>query len=174
MIFRRMQDLCKHDHLDVKPNTRTFDLVISALAQDDDLQLKIESYLSLLKQHYESGEYDCTPTATSYTEAIRAWSSKADDPRAFLRAQALLDEMHELARDGMDGLQPDRTTYEVYLKALSQSSVEARAELANDAMTKMRANNVKIDQDLHRILQRCFLPVHGRLSSWVLKIDSNI
>jgi hypothetical protein len=172
-IFKRMQDLGKLGQLDVKPNSRTFDLVILSLAQDFDVQLKIESYLSLLKKHYESGEHDCAPTVTSYTEAIRAWCTKDDDPRAFLRAQALLDEMHELAREGVDSVRPDRTTYEIYLRALSQSSVEARAELANDVLLKMKENEVKIDSEMHRVLQRCFLPVDRPHSSWILKMDSN-
>ncbi|KAL3923751.1 MAG: hypothetical protein SGILL_001475 [Bacillariaceae sp.] len=173
-IFKRMQDLSATGELDVKPNSRTFDLVILALAQGVGVELKIESYLSLLKQHYESGEYDCAPTATSYTEAIRALCSKDDDPMAFVRAKALLDEMNELAREGVDSVRPDHSTYEVYLKALSQSSVEARAELAGDVLVKMRESDVEVDSEIHRYVQRCYLPVDRHFSSWIIHMENDV
>jgi len=174
-IFKRMQSLSSSGELNAKPNSRTFDLVISALAQDWGAELgKLDSYLSLLKQHYQSGECDCAPTVTSYTEAIKAWCRKDDDPRAFLRAKALLDEMHELAKDGVDSVRPNRNTYEVYLKALSQQRfLDARAELASDVVIKMKENQVDVDEDLRPCLQRCFLPL-DHFPSWVVMVDDSV
>ncbi|KAG7342040.1 PPR repeat family protein [Nitzschia inconspicua] len=167
-IFKRMKDLTENGHLDVYPNSKTFDLVISALAQGQDVEMKIDAYLSLLRQHYASGKLDCSPTITSYTEALKVWCAKENNPHAFLRAKALLDEMHELAREGLTGVRPNRLTYEVYLKALSRSSVDARAELAKDVVKKMKEDSVEVKGDMRRLLQRCFLPTNSHESSFVL------
>jgi len=172
-IFHRMEELSKAGKLDVKPNSRTFDLVISALAQDWGAELaKIDVYLELLKKHYLAG--DCVPTANSYTEAIRAWASNNDDPRAILRAQALLNEMHELVRDGLDTMRPNRDTYEVYLEGVCQSSLDDRTQLVNDVLFKMKENNFEIDNDLRLSIQRCLLPVSSRANSWIVNVDEYV
>ena len=172
-IFKRMEEMTQSGKLDVKPNSRTFDLVISTLAQDWGAELaKVDRYLALLKQHYLAGE--CIPTVTSYTEAIRAWTSKNDDPRAILRAQALLDEMHELVRDGVDTVRPNRDTYEVYLDGVSQSSLEDRTQLVNDVLFKMRENEFDLDKELRSSIQRCLLPVSSRANSWIVDVDEYI
>lgn len=171
-IFKRMQDLSKSGKLDVKPNSRTFDLVISTLAQEWGTELaKVDKYLALLKEHYLAG--DCVPTVTSYTEAIRAWT-KDDDPRAFLRAQALLNEMHELAREGVDSVRPNRSTYEVYLDGLLHSSVEDRTQLVNDVLLKMRQNNFDLDNGMRSCIQRCLLPLSSRSNTWIVNVDECI
>jgi len=172
-IFKRMEELSKSGKLDVKPNSRTFDLVISTLAQDWGAELaKVDVYLALLKQHYLAG--DCVPTVTSYNEAIRAWTSKNDDPRAILRAQALLDEMHELVREGVDTVRPNRNTYEVYLEGVCQSSLEDRTQLVNDVLFKMKENEFDLDSDLRSSIQRCLLPVSSRANSWIVDVDEYI
>lgn len=172
-IFQRMEQMSKTGKLDVKPNSRTFDLVISTLAQDWGAELaKVDMYLTLLKQHYIAG--DCVPTVTSYTEAIRAWASKSDDPRAILRAQALLDEMYELVREGVDTMRPNRNTYEVYLQGVRQSSLEDRTQLVNDVLFKMKENEFDLDKDLRSSIQRCLLPVSSRSNSWVVDVDDYI
>eukprot|EP00536_Pseudo-nitzschia_multiseries_P001235 jgi/Psemu1/250348/estExt_Genewise1Plus.C_150103 len=172
-IFKRMNELSETGKLDVKPNSRTFDLVISTLAQDWGAELgKVDLYLALLKEHYRAG--DCVPTATSYTEAIRAWASKDDDPRAILRAQALLDEMHELAREGVDTVRPNRSTYEVYLEGLCQSSVENRVPLVSDVLLKMRENKFDLDNAMRSSIQRCLLPVSSRVNTWIIDVDEYI
>jgi hypothetical protein len=172
-IFKKMQELAETSHLDVNPNSRTFDLVISSLAQSDGVELKIDAYLSLLKRQYTAGRLDCQPTITTYLEAMKIWCSKEDDPRAFLRAKALLDEMHELAREGLHSVRPNRKTYEVYLEALCRSSVDARAELAKDVVEKMKEDSVEVQGDARRLLQRCFLPVDRPTSSFVVKVADN-
>lgn len=157
-IFKRMLELSHSGKLDVRPNSKTFDLVISTLAQDWGAELgKVDRYLELLKEYYQSGTADCVPTVTSYTEAIRAWGSNSDDPRAVLRAKALLDEMHELARAGVDSVRPNRGTYEVYLKALSQSCVEGRIELVNDVLAEMKSNNVAVDGQMRPYIKLCMI-----------------
>ncbi len=172
-IFKRMGEMSKTGKLDVKPNSRTFDLVISTLAQDWGAELaKVDVYLALLKEHYLAG--DCVPTVTSYTEAIRAWASKNDDPRAILRAQALLDEMHELVREGVDTVRPNRNTYEVYIEGVSQSSFEDRTQLVNDVLFKMKENEFDLDKDLRLSIQRCLLPVSSRANSWIVDVDEFI
>ncbi len=172
-IFKRMEEMSKTGKLDVKPNSRTFDLVISTLAQDWGAELaKVDVYLALLKEHYLAG--DCVPTVTSYTEAIRAWASKNDDPRAILRAQALLDEMHELASEGVDTVRPNRNTYEVYLEGVSQSSLEDRKQLVNDVLFKMKENEFYLDKDLRLCIQRCLLPLSSRANSWIVDVDDYI
>ena len=172
-IFKQMDEMSATGKLDVKPNSRTFDLVISTLAQDWGAELaKVDVYLALLKQHYLAG--NCVPTVTSYTEAIRAWASKNDDPRAILRAQALLDEMHELVRDGVDTVRPNRNTYEVYLEGVSQSSLEDRAQLVNDVLFKMKENEFDLDTELRSSIQRCLLPVSSRANSWIVDVDDYV
>jgi hypothetical protein len=171
-IFKRMEEMSTTGKLDVKPNSRTFDLVISALAQEWGAELgKVDVYLALLKQHYLAGE--CVPTVTSYTEAIRAWASKNDDPRAILRAQALLDEMYELVREGVDTMRPNRDTYEVYLEGVGQSSFEDRTQLINDVLFKMKENEFDLDNDLRSSIQRCLLPVSSRANSWIVNVDND-
>ena len=172
-IFKRMEELSKTGRLDVKPNSRTFELVISTLAQDWGAELaKVDVYLALLKEHYQAG--DCVPTSTSYNEAIRAWASKNDDPRAILRAQALLDEMHELVREGVDTVRPTRDTYEVYLDGICQSSVDDRKHLVDDVLFKMREHEFDLDDDIRSSIQRCLLPVSSRSNSWIVDVDDLI
>lgn len=172
-IFKRMEELSTTGKLDVKPNSRTFDLVISTLAQDWGAELaKVDVYLGLLKQHYLAG--DCVPTVTSYNEAIRAWASKNDDPRAILRAQALLDEMHYLVKEGVNSMRPNRNTYEVYLEGVCQSSLEDRTQLVNDVLFKMKENEFDLDNDLRSSIQRCLLPVSSRANSWIVDVDEYI
>lgn len=164
-IFKRMHDLSSSGQLNVNPNTKTFDLVISTLAQDwgSSQPFKVDRYLALLKEHYQSGAPDCTPSLTSYNEAIRAWGSNVgDDPRAVLRAKALLDEMHELARHGVDSVRPDRSTYQVYLEALSRSSADGRADLLQDVVRKMERHNVVLDEDLRTYIHLCQRPLDSR------------
>ena len=171
-IFQRMEEMSATGKLDIKPNSRTFDLVISALAQEWGAELgKIDIYLALLRQHYLAGE--CVPTVTSYTEAIRAWASKNDDPRAILRAQALLDEMNELVREGVDTMRPNRDTYEVYLEGVGQSSMEDRTQLINDVLFKMKENGFDLDNEMRSSIQRCLLPVSSRANSWIVDVDED-
>jgi hypothetical protein len=78
--------------------------------------------------------------------------------------------MHELAREGVDTVKPNRCTFEVYLKALSQNSMEAKEELANDVLQKMKENNIDFNPDIRSWLQRCFLP-NQSCSPWVVRMD---
>jgi len=169
-IFNQMEELSETGKLDVKPNSRTFDLVISTLAQDWGAELaKVDVYLALLKKRYLAGDF--VPTSTSYTEAIRAWASKNDDPKAILRAHALLNEMHELVRDGVDTMRPNRATYKVYLEGVSQSLLEDRTQLVDDVLLKMKENEFDLDNDLRSSIQRCLLPVNSRANSWVVDVE---
>ena len=172
-LFDRMQYLTSSGKLNVKPNSRTFDLVISTLANEWGTELtKVDKYLALLRKHYRLG--DCIPTARSYTEAIRAWVSYHDDPRAILRAQALLDEMHELARDGLASMRPNRNTYEMYLDGLQHSFVEDRTHLVNDVLFKMKENNIDLDSDMRSCIRRCLLPMSSRANAWIVDVDEQI
>jgi hypothetical protein len=172
-IFNRMNELRSTGQLPVKPNARTFDVVIFTLANElgADGALKVERYLELLKEYYRSGEPDCMPSATSYTEAIRAWGSNVEDPRSVLRAKALLDEMHELAREGISGVQPDRNTYSVYLQALARSTAEQKAEIAQDVAIMMKSDGIRPEGHLLEHLQRCLLPSTAVLSGWAVLLD---
>jgi hypothetical protein len=172
-IFQRMADLNKKGDLDVRPDGTTFDIVITIISNEwgADAATKVDHYLELLKKYYSSGEPGCIPGVVSYTEAIRAWGSNVDDPRAVLRAKALLDEMHELARAGASAVKPDRTTYLVYLQALSQSSRDDKEDLARDALLAMKQNNIVLDQDLIALWQRCSLPMGGMAAYWTILQD---
>jgi hypothetical protein len=173
-IFQRMAELSVGGHLDVRPNGTTFDLVIATLANDwgSDSAAKVDRYLELLKDLYESGETDCVPSVTSYTEAIRAWGDHTDDPRAVLRAKALLDEMHELAKSGIDSAKPDRHTYAVFLKALALSSVSDKAKLAEDVVLSMKENNVELD---HTALTHLYRSMSGGFpsSTWTVRPEGS-
>ena len=175
-IFQRMTELARTGELDVKPNGTTFDIVIATISNDwgADAATKVDHYLELLKDHYRSGDPDCVPSVTSYTEAIRAWGSNIDDPRAVLRAKALLDEMHEMAREGAVSVKPDRGTYLVYLKALLQSPVESREELARDVLLLMKRDDIDLDGAILSQIQRCSLPVDLVPSTWTVQlVDSS-
>ena len=159
-IFQRMTELWNTGQLDVKPNGRTFDLVITTLSNDwgADAAAKVDRYLVLLKDLYESGETDCKPSVTTFTEAIRAWGSNVEDPRAVLRAKALLDQMHELAKNGVDTVKPSRHTYAVFLKALALSSMPDKDHVAREIATSMQENAVEPDASILSYLDQCYLP----------------
>ncbi len=175
-IFNRMNQLASTGRLPVKPNARTFDMVISTLANElgADAAFKVEHYLGLLKEFYRSGDVDCMPSVTSYTEAIRAWGSNLEDPRSVLRAKALLDEMHELARGGATSVRPDRETYSVYLQALAKSTSEQKEELAENVAAMMKFDGIVLEGHLLEYLQRCLLPSTAVLSGWTVFIDDQI
>jgi len=154
-IFQWFSQLSESGELQCAPNTTTFDLVISTLAQDwgPSNPLKVDRYLSLLKHHYKTGKPDCRPSVTSYNEAIRAWGSNIDDPRSVLRAKALVDEMHELARNGVDTARPNEDTYELYLQSVSKSSPERRAELIEDFLNGLKDEHVVLDKRLDSMIK---------------------
>jgi tetratricopeptide (TPR) repeat protein len=172
-VFQRMEQLGKSGQLDIKPDGETFDIVIATLSNDwgADAARKVDRYLELLKQYYRSGASDCMPSVASYTAAIRAWGSNVDDPRAVLRAKALLDEMHELAGEGAESVKPNQDTYLVYLKALSQSAVDGKEELAKDVLSSMKQNGVEPDGALLSEIQRCSLPIGVAEASWTIPIE---
>ena len=175
-IFQRMEELSTSGKLDVKPDGKTFDTVIATLSNDwgADAARKIDRYLDLIKEHYRSGKKDCMPSASSYTEAIRVWGSNVDDPRAVLRAKALFDEMHELVSEGADSLKPNLETYLVYLKVLSQSEIDGKADLVKEVLTSMNHNGVEVDATLLSQIQRVSLPLGViEASSWTVPIKDN-
>ena len=146
-------------------------MVVSALAKDElDVATgkKIDEYLELLKAYYRSGEPDCVPNASTYRTAIRAWSSNGDDKEAVLRARALLHEMHQLAKEGAENAKPGPDTYLVYLEGLSKSSVEEKEELAKDALSLIKRDQIELDGLLLLQMQRCWLPVDFGRESWVV------
>ena len=150
-------------------------MVISTLANElgADAAFKVEHYLGLLKEYYRSGNPDCVPSVSTYTEAIRAWGSHLDDPRSVLRAKALLDEMHELAKSGLGTVRPNRETYSIYLQALAKSSFEPKAELAENVTTMMKSDGILLEGPLIEYLQRCLLPQKAVLSGWTVHVDAN-
>ena len=158
-IFKRMTELSDTEQCDVKPNGRTFDLVIATLSDEwgADAASKVDRYIELLKDRYESGDNSCKPSVISFTEAIRAWGSNVEDPRAVLRAKALLDEMHELASNGVDTVKPNRNTYAVFLKALALSSVQDKDYFAKDVADYMQENSVKPDASMLADLDQCYM-----------------
>jgi hypothetical protein len=169
-IFHRMTELSQSGLLAVKPNGKTFELVITTLSNDwgADSAAKVDCYLELLKGFYRSGKHDCSPSVISYTEAIRAWGSNVEDPRAVLRAKALLDEMHELAREGVDTVKPNSRTYMVYLKALAVSSVPDKISLAKEAVHSMKQNDIEPDAVLLAQIQRCLVPIRVSSNPWTV------
>jgi hypothetical protein len=175
-IFQRMEELSRKGELDVKPDSKTFDTVIATLTNDwgADAARKVDRYLELVKEYYQSGATDCMPSVASYTEAIRAWGSNVDDPRAVLRAKALLDEMNELAGEGAESVKPNQDTYLVYLRALSQSDVEGKAQLAKDVLISMKDNGVELDKALLSEIQRCSLPLGVVEKSWKVPIGESV
>lgn len=174
-VFQRMEQLSNSGQLDVKPDGETFDIVIGTLSNDwgADAARKVDRYLELVKDYYRSGASDCMPSVASYTAAIRAWGSNVDDPRAVLRAKALLDEMHDLAGEGAEGVKPNQDTYLVYLKALSQSVVDGKEELAKDVLSSMKHNGVVPDGVLLSEIQRCALPIGAADTSWTVPIEDD-
>ena len=170
-IFNRMTELTQSGKLSVQPNSKTFDLVIATIANDwgADAATKVDRYLELLKDlYYQSRADDCKPSVISYTEAIRVWGSNVDDPRAVLRAKALLDEMHELAQEGIESVKPDRSTYMVYLKALALSSLSEKAGIAKDVLATMKENKVEPDDAVIAQIQRCYLPAGVPSTAWTV------
>ncbi|CAJ1949574.1 unnamed protein product [Cylindrotheca closterium] len=172
-IFKRMEKLSNSGQLDVKPDGETFDTVIATLSNDwgADAASKVDRYLELMRDYFHSGPSDCMPSVVAYTSAIRAWGSNIDDPRAVLRAKALLDEMHELAGAGATSVKPDQNTYLVYLDALSKSAVEGKEGLAQDALISMQENGVQPDDDLLIVLQRCSIPVGAAATSFSVSMN---
>ena len=106
-----------------------------------------------MKHHYEAGKPDCRPSVTSYNEAIRAWGSNTDDPRSVLRAKALIDEMHELARSGVSSARPNDDTYELYLQSVSKSSPERRGELIEDFLNGLKDEHIVPDKRLDSMIK---------------------
>eukprot|EP00980_Cylindrotheca_fusiformis_P010218 scaffold2271_cov130-Cylindrotheca_fusiformis.AAC.13 len=173
-VFQRMEKLSNSGQLDVKPNGETFDIVIGTLSNDwgADAARKVDHYLDRVKEYYRSGARDCMPSVASYTAAIRAWGSNVDDPRAVLRAKALLDEMHDLAGEGAESVKPNQETYLVYLQALSRSVVDGKEDLTKDLFSSMKHNGVVPDGALLSEIQRCSLPVGSEETAWTVSLEN--
>ena len=104
----------------IKPNTVTFNSVITALSrsgQKDSAQ-KGHNLLARMKRLYQESELDVKPSRVTYNSVISCYAS-SPLPNAMGRVDALLDEMKQLAIDESDdgsSLTPDVVTY-VWQKA---------------------------------------------------------
>ena len=125
----------------IKPNTVTFNSVITALSrsgQKDSAQ-KGHNLLARMKRLYQEGDLDVKPSRVTYNSVISCYAS-SPLPNAMEKVDALLDEMKQLTIDESDdgsSLTPDVVTYGSYLGCLAKSQVPDKAQRARKIVLEM-------------------------------------
>jgi len=100
---------------------------------DDVLQQMKEMY-------HRSSQIVVKPVTCNYNDVLRAYSMCKGDDSAAWRAEELLDEMNELAREGDTNVMPDTDSYISTMNAL------ARSKLPDKIAKSMRLLNQIIDR----------------------------
>lgn len=98
------------EYMEVKklnPNTITYNAVLSALAQGNqvDKAIRAEDIVNQMKERSEANE-DCRPDIYSYQTLIQAWA-KTTLPGSPQKAEQILRYMDEEAEKGQSGLSPN-------------------------------------------------------------------
>ena len=143
-ILQQMEKASQEGNESVKPNNRTFGMVITCLSNSPDPARveRAEKYLQALKDIYAAtGDENYQPNARIYTMAMRALtkSGKLD------QAEALLHEMNALADIGHKHVRPDTVTYTVVLKGLRTANIPDKIERTKEILRMMQKHDTKAD-----------------------------
>lgn len=125
----------------IKPNTVTFNSVITALSRSGqkDSAHKGHDLLDRMKRLYREGDLDVKPSRVTYNSVISCYASSPPS-NAMEKVDALLDEMKQLAVDESDdrpSVTPDVVTYGSYLGCLAKSRVPDKAQRAHKIILEM-------------------------------------
>ena len=148
-VFRLMKTLQEqYKHIDnsnavLSPDSVTYTFLLWAMSSATDIETsrRGQQYFRQLQQLYHAGDKSCRPTIITYTMAIRLWSNiqgnNNDRNEAFENAQALLDEMIQLAEAGDESLYPNEDTYISFVSVLKNSSVPFKNQRVEEVHKKL-------------------------------------
>jgi pentatricopeptide repeat protein len=142
-LFDEMNDKYLAGNRSMKPDSRAFHIVMSAVARTGDGS-RVEHYLR---------RPDLKPTVWHYNAAILAWS-KNPDAKSFEKAESLLHEMQSR------NIRPDAVTYFVLLQMLSTRSIPDKERRTESIISNFRESNVEADSRIEALLEALDV-IHG-------------
>jgi pentatricopeptide repeat protein len=141
----QISELAKHlQH--IRPNTITFNLVLSAWAKSE-LDGAAEHAEKILNFMENAGQEQCRPCVMSYTSVIRAWGY-SQNPDALERIDALLTAMKAQS--------PDIFTYAAVVRAIARSDKSDKPHRIRNILRLMENQNLKLNSHvIEGILLAC-------------------
>jgi pentatricopeptide repeat protein len=120
-IIGRMEEYAAQGNDKVKPNIRSWNLLLNAFARSpEDKATRAEEVLTLLYDQYESGEGTVKPNSFSWAAVLSAYH-KSRHPRAAARADDIVRKMEELYEEGKIETPPDVYHYTIVCAAWAKS-----------------------------------------------------
>jgi len=125
-ILRYMEDRSKKDGGATNPDPYTYMNVLKALSRKGDCHpTQASALLGRVERRYEEGNQDWMPDTPLYNAVIACWA-KSRRPRAYRRAQALLERLQQRYKDSKydPALKPNVYAYTSVLTACSNERRE--------------------------------------------------
>ena len=147
--FSACKSFTKQAIPDVKPDTISFNAVLSAWAnsRDPSAAKRTEAILEYMQELYDAGNVDVKPNTICFNSAISAWA-KTGDPAAVKRAEAILQRMQELYEAGNTDVKPDTISLNAVLSVWANSRDPSAAKRAEAILARMQelydAGNVDV------------------------------
>lgn len=147
-ILSKMEEMSSNGRTAVRPNIRTYGIVMTCLAnsRDPDTIERAEQYLRYLKETYENtGDINYRPNTKIYTTVMQAFS-RSKKPASVEKAEALLAEMNHLADQGHEHARADVVAYTMVLKALRNADIPDKASRVQEILRVMQQYGIKTDE----------------------------
>ncbi|KAL3915276.1 MAG: hypothetical protein SGILL_005730 [Bacillariaceae sp.] len=150
-LLNRMIEMAEDGNDDIAPDSASFNIVISALAQGKEKVpgSRAEALLHQMDDLSSRHGWDCTPDQTSFNSVINSWASKRD-PGAIERAMDILEHMRRRAAAGVTLVQPDGASYSILLKALARSRDHEAIRTAERLFEQYQADVKNQAWDIHQ------------------------
>jgi hypothetical protein len=151
-ILRRMESLYENGGRDeLFPNTISYNTVISAYARSGEVGSerraeRILKRMDKLSQRQQEGQRQgqgnnsndsnnsCQPDIISYNTVINGWS-RSKDPKAPIRAEAILNHMEKQYKNGLSNIQPDVVSYTSCIAAWARRKTNITPDMAHRAQS---------------------------------------
>ena len=129
-----------HDGLyECKPDSVAYNVALNAIAKSSipDCAERAEAMLQRMQDHYHlEGDNNLAPTTESFATVMFAWS-QSKDPKGPIRAEKLLQMMHDLHDSGIQNVVPNTIAYSTCILAWSKSGLGIAGERADALLKKM-------------------------------------
>ncbi len=119
-LFQKMKELYKNGEVNVKPNQKSYNIVIKSLSGGKTLGCvkKAERILQEMEDAFYGGDKDMTPDKISYSSTLAAWA-RFCNKQALEKAEQYLERMEVMYEKGNRMVKPDTVTYNTVLNILA-------------------------------------------------------
>ena len=154
-IYYKLKEM--HEVLDVKPDARTFNILMSAWSVTKDCDYiiilqKIKEYENEMMTLFDAGDSACQPTAITYNAIFRVLSYGAI-PDALEQCLSILDDLK--ANDKLPNL-PHESNYHLVLRVLRDRQDCDKAQKSWDLLQDMILQGLTpIDEHFNAVINVC-------------------